>query len=434
MNRRLLAVLWMLGSLFLATALYRAWSHAPAYASNPEYDAEERVEWWTRSSACFQTTHVPLAICDPAGKPYPIEDFSLADDRGHALLAEIAGAVRSHPADRLTLTRINILIDVVGVVFLAFVLYGAGFQLSGVLFLWAGAYYAVPGPVPGPDVYSAHLGIFALVSAFVVGLIVVDPAKRPIMKGVWGCAALGFVGATLLRQPIGLIGFLSSLLILAWKAWQDPERNANIVFYTAVLTFLFLASQMGHIVIAVRNLFYSLPPAQHIASHGIWQTLFHGLGTEPNPWNISWRDDYGLALVHSIDPKAGYLTPAYQKVLRTLYVSILWRDPLAVFVVYSIKLEKAILFPFRLWGMNIYIPMLLALGALVTWRKPFQEKTCRPLLHVIAGLLLMLGLFLLQGVLGIPWGIHLYPVKLIVVLILICSVEITARLSPLWRT
>src|SRR5262249_37806578 len=146
-----------------------------------------------------------------------------------------------------------------------------------------------------------------------------------------------------------------------------------------------------------------------VATHGISQTLFHGLGTVPNPWGIQWSDAYGYQYVHARNPSVGYLTPAYVQILRQRYWQIVREQPLQVLRIYAIKFRETINFPFRVVGIPFKWALLFSI---LLWPILFyfSQPQDRYRLQSALGILVFLILFLGQGVLGIPWGNHLYPV------------------------
>src|SRR5437867_850066 len=82
-----------------------------------------RVQGWLDSAECTQKRGVILAVCRANDTIAPIEDVWSADDRGHALLANVVAALRSSPVTRLTLARLNLFLNA-----------GTLVLLSGILF------------------------------------------------------------------------------------------------------------------------------------------------------------------------------------------------------------------------------------------------------------------------------------------------------------
>lgn len=72
------------------------------------------------------------------------------------------------------------------------------------------------------------------------------------------------------------------------------------------------------------------------------------------------------------------------------------------------------MFPLRLLGYNLFVMAgLLTLLLLALFSR--ASPAARGPLQVGLAMAVFVGGLMLQGVLGIPWGIHLYPAKLIVV-------------------
>jgi hypothetical protein len=65
------------------------------------------------------------------------------------------------------------------------------------------------------------------------------------------------------------------------------------------------------------------------ANHPIWHPIVLGLANPPNPLGeregIKWDDSVGLTLAQRIEPTAVYLSPSYERALRSYYVT-LWQN------------------------------------------------------------------------------------------------------------
>jgi hypothetical protein len=180
------------------------------------------------------------------------------------------------------------------------------------------------------------------------------------------------------------------------------------------------------VIVAARNAIYPLPPAQGVASHGVFHTLLHGLGTEPNPWGIEWADSWGARFAARVAPGVAYTSPAYFRLMRRTYLHLLFTEPRAVAGIYAAKLKKAVSFPFRLFGLNIF----WVAGALILslpWMARFAAPPAHPAVWALSGAAIFLALFMAQGVVGIPWAKHLYPSKMIVVLMTGLAADVAWR-------
>src|SRR3954468_16895460 len=103
--RRALLTLWLAGLALCMLRGVRKFAQAEAITRNPSYDAQERVGFWMLSARCTQLTGSFLAICRSDRTLVPIEEVSLADDRGHAFLASLVARGLRRPFERFDLTR-----------------------------------------------------------------------------------------------------------------------------------------------------------------------------------------------------------------------------------------------------------------------------------------------------------------------------------------
>jgi hypothetical protein len=390
-------------------------------------DPELRTHCWVLSAQCMQERHAFLSLCGTDGKLHPIEDCTYADDRGHAVLANLSAKLYTERFERNDLVPINIVINGAGVWLLALMLFCVGLPYAAVLCAFFGCRYVIPGPLPGPDVPSAYLGVVCLALVPVIWAAQTNrqqqrPARNRALF-VLSYFALGL--AHLIRSPIGLFGVLITLVLLArelvpFKA--SPARKRTILTAAALLTVL----AWPPLILAARDSIYGFPADPSHASHGISQTLFHGLGTEPNPFGIRWDDRFGYDYVHQIDPELPYLSDSYYTVLRNAYWSIVFKHPLQVASIYWTKLRKSLSFPFRWGGVSVYIWALVAM-VFGFWRWRQGVVADRTAVLAASGVLGFLILFFLQGVAGIPWGKHLYPVKWIVVVAVCCCWDLAIR-------
>ncbi|MCB4756472.1 MAG: hypothetical protein LHV69_05475 [Elusimicrobia bacterium] len=397
--------------------------NSPIFTNNPDYDAEERVRVWVASAQCMQKTGLPLVVCGSSGGVVPIEEWALADDRGHALLANVVAHFKKEPFTAEDLTKINLWITAVGVFLLSLMLGLSGMPLSSLLFLLMASRKAIPGPIPGPDVPSSYIGIISLGLVPVVFLysrIFRSLSRNKVIFG-WALSLLCLAAACLLRQPIGIIGVMLCLSVLLGRCLGKTCRGRlGCWLRQGVLAVLIAGTLWGSsLLLVLRGAFYKIPPAPRVAAHGFWHTFYHGLGTRANPWGIEWRDAYGYRLARQIDPTIVYSTPPYFKLMRKLYLTTVAKNPLDVLKIYFLKLVEIISQPFRILGINIYSWALAVLFLLPLLMVVTPIDKAWPL-HIVAGLEGALFLFILQGVVGIPWLKHLYPAKMIVLLQLMC--------------
>lgn len=340
----LLAVL-LVAAGSAAERLYAIAPRVPGFAAAPTYD---RVQHWIDDAACAAARGVFLASCKSDGSLAPVEDTSLADDRGHGLLASLVARALGRGIDREALVWIHFGINLVGVFALTAALWaGAGARAAAVVLLLAGPSAAVPGPLPTSDVFASFFGAFCLGVTPLAWLAGSGWRTSRFTSFVPALAAAAFAAAWsgLLRQPIGLIGFVASAGVIAlglvWprepiaRGWAPPVRAAIVlvVLYGAV-------SGTTGALVALREILHGVPRGERTLVHGITHNLYIGLGTEPNSFGVEWGDMEGFEAVTAVAPDAGYVSDAHYDVLFDRWLSIVRSHPGEVASIYARKTAK----------------------------------------------------------------------------------------------
>jgi len=421
-GHRIIAFLYLVALGLFARAYLKEIQKADRYGFNPDYDAEERVDWWINSANYFKATGIPLMVRLSRDRVAPIENFSLADDRLHPLLAGLLARAQDRPADRGTLTVLALSINAVGLLLLSMVLLCLEMPLSAVLILLIGIRYGIAGPVPGPDSYSSGVGYCALGLSALLSWTPWFWGRHDGWAKRLSTSSLGFLSlnlVTLLRQPVGVIAIAGCAIVWVFALCQ--QRKGGRSGWGAALWGIFIlgfALNVPSLLLSVRNCRYHISPGQHVPGHGVFHSLYAGLGSELNPWGIIALDDeVGPRRVAQIDPTIVFATPRYFQAIRREYFR-LWRESPAIMLrIYRGKLMKTIAFPFRLGGYNIYwsILFILILWPLLNRPSSISGYEMQPALLIS---ILWLGLFILQGVFVIAYGKYLYPAKPAVLLIL----------------
>lgn len=400
-------------SVLLVIRLVQELPRATYYGTHPEYDSEKRVNIWLMSANCFKETHVLLGIYGP-GRIYPIEDVSVADDRGHVLLASVIGLFRAGFVDRVLLTQINLWINAVGILVLAGMLRLVQMPFASLLSLVLGMRYGMPGPIPGHDAPASYFGIFCLAAVPVIWLASSSVKNWAPSQWISGnlISFLSLAWAFLLRQAVGLAGgIVCGGLFIGYLFRKRPVSKPEVA--RAVLTglWLFGATQVTPILLASRNLWYGWPPAHSIHSHGIWHSMYLGLGTEPNPWGIIWDDRMGVRVAKEVEPTVEYGTPRYFAIMRQLYFQR-WREsPITVIKIYASKLEQTWGYPLYLAKIRIGVWVFAVLvTAIALWTQRRRWGGLYPL-WMLSVFIVFYAVFSMQGVTAIPTATHLYPLK-----------------------
>lgn len=418
----LVTIFFVAGAFNLAHRLSLAWPLTSSIIKNEDYDPEIRTEYWIQSANIARTTGAWLALPDGKGGLTSLENYSSADDCGHAFFLGLWAQTRKDPVGREDLVRINFVINAAGIFALSAIFCAARTPVAGGILLFYLVNKSIPGPLPGWDVYSSYIGVACLSLVPTVWiwsrLVVQRSLKEELVWGTFSYLCLGL--AYLIRAPIGHIG-LVGLILGGLVGWTINRRHKVILNYALVGALFLSAPYWRSGLVFVRPWTGPVSEGQHKTGHGIWQTFFHGLGTEPNPWGIQWDDKYGYDLVKSIEPSVLYLSEPYMKIMRTLYLRCLSERPKTVFEIYWKKLLKVASLPVKFLGMSVVVASgiwFTVLSLVAVFIPHYRRHTL-----ISGAILAFLFLFLAQGVLGIPWLKHLYPSKIILIIALLAGVE-----------
>ena len=424
---RLVGIVLLVTCATLAFALSRQWRAADVYAGSYAY---ARVDNWLESAECTRRCGAFLATCEVCGAVTSIEETQGADDLGHTLLANVLAWGRTEPITRRTLTRLNLVLNAVGLLGVSAALWLSGFRAVAVLAVFVGLEWGVPGPLPGPDTMAAFFAVYCLAWVPVLWVSTLDLDRVTWRRGLAGgvVSVLALTAAVLIRQPIGLAGVASALTLLAWRAARRrPFSRRWIAACAGLALLLCLPTQAARGLVALRSRLSDVPPGRRLVEHGISHNLYIGLGVYPNPWGIEWVDTNGRFAVARVDPSSKYATPAYFRTLWRLYLDVVQRDPIGVAYVYLRKAGDTLAYG----GLSTKLfAVLVLLGS--AWR--WVPRNGRPWLRVLAGSTLLAFLVLLQGVLAKPWWGFYYPAVFGVDIVLLGVVEVSWRtLFDRWR-
>jgi hypothetical protein len=226
-----------------------------------------------------------------------------------------------------------------------------------------------------------------------------------------------------------------TIIILLIASWIRETSNRFAAFKKLLIGALLivLALRATPAVLKCRNAVYKIPDTHAYHSHGIWHSLYLGLGWNANPWGILWDDRYGIEVARRINPQATYGTVEYLNIMRELYWRLVTREPVAVLKIYWKKALQTWNFPLQIMGMRISRWFLLMIGLAAVLSRNAVGPARRPLKMIFAlGLLYLV--FSSQGVLAIPTGTHLYPLKFCVLLMMAVWADYGWILISPWGT
>jgi hypothetical protein len=397
-----------------------------------------RTQYILESSNCSQKTGMILTMCSPDRGPVGVESYSVADDRGHNLIANIVSFFKTEPLSVKTIVHIGLVINAIGLLAVCFGFLVAQMPVAAVLSLYLGTFHGIPGPFVGSESAASYFGVYCLAVAPVIFLAGRMNKKGPLsheyFAGVFILFSLG--SAILLRQSLGMLGIMSSLAILGFGFFNRKNMAERMKFIAFAFCLIALTG-LPEGLLNLRGWMHDVPRGNLIGTHGFAHTLYAGLGSEPNPWGIKWDDSLVWEQIHKYNPKAQYGTESHFSTAKEMYMNILKTSPLEVAKIYWAKL-KIITTGLKLQHGTlatwlIVTALVLLLGSALS----LGDKT---ILMMTSGLYVGTFLMILQGVLATYDDRYIYPARFAVVLLILCVLEWVLRFDfrfkklLVWRT
>ena len=381
---------------------------------------------WLDSTDCAVERGVWLAVCEH-GKMIPISERAIADDPGHALILDLWSMATRQRATLPAVARLNTIVDTVGLVALAGLMFALRAYLASLILLWLG-----PVQYMGWMTTSPHWSFIGLVS--LAGLLPMALAARSLgllsrrAANVWIAAGIvALAVCALMRESIGMMGLMLTLGTIAILG-ICRHRLLPLLVAAAVAV---LACMTPRGVVAARDALFVMQPAQRLASHGLSHTLYLGLGFVENKWGIRYDDDYGEEIANAAQPPIVFCSPEYFRLMWKLYIARWLEDPVEVLRIY---LEKAwllasvpTLYPGPPFGIVLAVGLihLVAATALGAWRRlDFRQGL---LIETVA--VAFVGLFLAQSMAALPSQNYAMPVNAFILVLFGVLVEFFARLA-----
>jgi hypothetical protein len=383
---------------------------------------------WLESSQCALERGVWLAVCEK-GKLVPISERAIADDPGHALLLDLWSMTTRSRATLPDVARLNTLLDALGLLTLAGLLFSLRAYITSIVLMWWGPVEYVGWMGTSP--HWSYIGLVSMSAVLPLAIAAKDLGLLSRRSGnLWIAAGLLFLGlATLARESIGLMGLLVSFGVLALLLMRRPHQRRRIQpLLLAGMLVLAVFTTPGWAVMA-RDAAFDMQPAQRLATHGLAHTLYLGLGFVENKWGIRYDDDYGEAIANKAEPPVVFGSPDYFRLMGRLYLARWSEDPVEVLRIYAEKawllLAVPTLYPGPPFGIVLLLGLLhlAAATALGAWgRIGFPQG------FVIEGVVLcFLGLFLAQAMVALPSQTYAMPANAFVLVLLGAIVEFFVR-------
>ena len=383
---------------------------------------------WLESSQCALERGVWLAVCEN-GKLVPISERAIADDPGHALLLDLWSMATRSRATLPDVARLNTLLDALGLLALAGLLFSLRAYITGVALMWLGPVEYVGWMGISP--HWSFVGLVSLCAVLPIALAARDLGLLSRRSGnLWIAAGLVFLAlATLVRESIGIMGLLISLGVLGALILRRPRTRQRIapLLLAGVLALAVFTTPRW--VVLARDASFDMQPAQRLATHGLSHTLYLGLGFVENKWGIRYDDDYGEEIADKADPPVVFCSPEYFRLMWKLYLARWVEDPVEVSRIYLEKawhlLSVPTLYPGPPFGVVLLIALLhfVAATALGAWRRiGFLQG------FVVEGVsIAFLGLFLAQAMVALPSQVYAMPANAFVLVLLGVIVEFFVR-------
>jgi hypothetical protein len=383
---------------------------------------------WLASSECALERGVWLAVCEK-GKLVPISERAIADDPGHALLVDLWSMATGSRATLPDVARLNTLLDALGLLALAGLLFSLRAWLASIVLMWLGPveYAGWMGNSP----HWSYIGLVSLGAVLPIALAAQDLGLLSRRCGnLWIAAGLLVLAlVTLVRESIGIMGLLIGLGVLCALILRRPHTRRRIAPLLLLGALALAAFTTPRWVVVARDASFDMQPAQRLATHGLSHTLYLGLGFVENKWGIRYDDDYGEEIANKADPPVVFCSPEYFRLMWKLYLARWVEDPFEVSRIYVDKawqlLATPTLYPGPPFGIVLLIALLhlVAATALGAWRRiGFVQG------FVVEGVsVAFLGLFLAQAMMALPSQTYAMPANAFVLVLLGVIVEFFVR-------
>jgi hypothetical protein len=399
------------------------------------YTGLREADWsptnmWLKSAECARLHDVWLAICDD-DKLVPISEYSFGDDPGHALFLAIWAMATDDAVSLEDVAGLNVGLNTAGFIILAGFLFAIRAYVTSIVFLMA-----------GPVIYlgwigvSPHWGLIGVTSMALILPMALIAKEYGFLSRWSGYAyvAVGILGlsvAALVREPIGVMGFVTSIGVIGALVVRRLRSRSRLRSLFVIGSLVFVASAASTWVVLTRDVSFEMEPAQRVITHNFSHTLYIGLGAVPNGFGISYDDDVARTSVERVAPDVVYCSPEYYRVLWTLYWSKLARAPLEVMRIYFEKakliLADRILDTAPPLGVVLLFTVahFVVVTAFGVWRRiNFSHG-----LLVEGAAITLIGLFVVQAILAHPNRMYAMPVGGALVVLLGAMLEFCWRFA-----
>lgn len=289
----------------------------------------------------------PPLLTSSGGQPFPAE---AGDDPGMILYLSLLGHTFG-TSDSIVLLK-------------WFFVAAFGLLLAVYPILWFEVFSSVAAAVLSPLLVLLQFRFLAINDVYWISawcLLLCLPLLVLVYQR-WGRGSLAaLVGAMLvasfsssIRSQAGLPIFLAAAIVTVLRVRQWLPRLA----FVAVLAVAYIAisglalHQIRHHrdLSAGKNL-----TQRYSTSHGLWHPAFLGLGFLPNNLGITWNDQVAFEAAKRKNPSAEYLSPDYERTVRSLYFTAVREHPGFALRVYLSKTAVVVWDAFRQFWLAFFI-------------------------------------------------------------------------------
>ncbi|MGD9881861.1 MAG: hypothetical protein AB7U95_17195, partial [Reyranella sp.] len=219
---------------------------------------------WLDTTDCALQRGVWLALCED-GKLVPLSEHAIADDPGHAFLLDLWSMAIGRRATLPDVARLNTLIDAAGLVGLAGLLFALRAYTTAIVLLVLGPpeYLGWMGTSP----HWSFIGVVSLCAVLPIALIARDWGLLSRRSGgAWITAGVAFLAlATLVRESMGLMGFVVSLLSVGALALRRPRTARRVAGFAVMGVLVLGAFSAARWVVMARDASFDMQPATRLA-------------------------------------------------------------------------------------------------------------------------------------------------------------------------
>lgn len=181
-----------------------------------------------------------------------------------------------------------------------------------------------------------------------------------------------------IRFGPGVAAFLVSCAFVLTRIDDWAGRFRMLAF--TLLAYVSISGVLMGALVLYRDATVSTTPS---TPRTFWHSAYIGLGYLPNKYGIRYDDGVGLVAARRIDPHVAYLSPAYSRDVRTLFLRIVRHDPGFVVETYWTKLHATVRDGFRRFSAALLLAPLL--GLFGPGRRAFRRSAAIATTGVVAG-------------------------------------------------